>query len=140
MYVAGEFTNATQSDASDLIVNNIAKWNGSQWSNINTTNVIGVDSYINSLFIKNNKVYIGGRFTSSGDISANYFSVYDINKNIWDNLSSTFNNMVNSVFVDSNDIIYSGGSFGLPFGSISKYSSQTITRNIIIPNKINKKI
>ena len=59
LYVGGTFNNA-----GGVTVKNIAKWNGSNWSDV----LGGVGHYgvVNSLAVFNNELYVGGNFDTAG--------------------------------------------------------------------------
>ncbi len=70
VYVAGRFTTA-----GGVRVNNIAKWNGSAWSalgnGISGEPARGVPAYAYALAVSGSEVYVGGSFTTAGEIAAN---------------------------------------------------------------------
>lgn len=78
IFVAGQFT---MSDST--VLNNIAKWdlNTSEWSplldNSTSETINGVGSTVMTLQFYDNKLYIGGWFTSAGPLSVNGIAMWD---------------------------------------------------------------
>jgi len=112
VYAGGDFT-----DASGLTVNNIAMWDpiGLTWSALGT-GTDGVDNAVYTIAIdSNNNVYVGGIFTSAGNLSANYIAKWD--GTIWSQLISSgdinpgLNSVVNSLSIDSGNNVFIGGIF-----------------------------
>ncbi|MCI0394524.1 MAG: FG-GAP-like repeat-containing protein, partial [Chloroflexi bacterium] len=80
VYVGGRFNQVTQPDGQHLPVNNIARWDGSQWYSLGTG--VREDGYddpnglrparVNAIAVgSNGYVYVGGRFSIAGDRRAN---------------------------------------------------------------------
>jgi hypothetical protein len=130
LYVGGYFTTVMNFGSSPVTANYIAKLTAGVWSPVIVNGVNGVNDVIEELYYNNGKLYVGGNFTSAGDISSNYFSVYD--GNTWNNLDSTFNNSVASV-VSSNGDLYVSGLFTSPFNRITKYTEVIINKTFYIP-------
>ena len=106
LYVGGNFTYAA---GSSVTVNNIALWNGSNWSAL-PGGAAGTNGIVNSMSLNGTLLYLGGAFTTSSTLNTNYFSVWDITTSKWSSCSYYLNNSVQSVFYNSN-IIYLGGTF-----------------------------
>lgn len=62
LYVGGFFTNA-----GGVAVNNIAKWDGSNWSALGS----GINGQVNALAVSGTNLYVGGGFTSAGGVAVN---------------------------------------------------------------------
>jgi hypothetical protein len=69
LYVTGLF-----SSAGTINANNIAKWNGSTWSNIGnglSTGTVSVPNYGLSLANYSSELYVGGKFSTAGTVAVN---------------------------------------------------------------------
>ena len=111
LYAGGEFT-----DAGDVAANHIAKWDGTQWSPLGN-GVGGVsqpDIYALTMFNDGTgpALYVGGRFTTAGDVTANRMAKWDGVQ--WLPLASGMNGSV-SVLTRFDDgtgsALYAGGTF-----------------------------
>ena len=87
LYVGGEvgFTVVDQ-----VIVNSIAKWNGSTWSSLRS----GMDNAVYALAVFDNALYAGGSFTTAGGVTANRIARW--NGATWSPLIVGAQNGVNS--------------------------------------------
>lgn len=118
LYVGGSFTNAGGN-----VTNNIAYWNGSQWTGLQNGTASN-DIYsglINTMKVFSNTLYLGGHFTSSGGSSANGIATY--NGTSWGTLGSGVSG--NNPYVLSLDVynsnIYIGGSFTSPGNYVAEW-------------------
>ena len=116
------FAGGNFSEVSDVIVaSNIAKWNGNSWSALISVGIAGVDSEVRSLAVDGSDLYVGGDFTTAGNVTVNHIAKWDINTNSWSALSSEgqigVNNSVYALAVDGNDL-YAGGVFTTAGGGI----------------------
>lgn len=103
VYAGGFFTKAGNAN-----VNNIAKWNGSDWSALGG----GVDSQVAAIAVNGTNVYVGGSFVMAGGATAN--AVARWNGVDWSALGSGIggaSDYVNAVAVAPNGDVYAGGSF-----------------------------
>ncbi len=71
VYVGGDFSQVTNPDGTSASVNNIARWDGSQWGDVGQ-GVVN-DGFggarlaqVNAITIDGSNVYVGGRFTRAG--------------------------------------------------------------------------
>ncbi|WP_236285710.1 InlB B-repeat-containing protein, partial [Paenibacillus allorhizoplanae] len=114
VYAVGNFTTAGGNPAT-----NIAKWNGSQWSNLGT----GLNSYVFAVAASGSDVYAGGIFSTAGGNSAN--SIAKWNGNSWSSLGTGTNGTVYAIAVSGTDV-YVAGSFttfgGITVNSIAKWN------------------
>jgi hypothetical protein len=118
IYVGGSFGQLTKSDGTSLTVNNIAKWDGTQWSALGS----GLTNIVFSIVIdSNDNIYAGGSFTTLADgTTVNYIAKWDGTQ--WSALGSGLNGSVKYLAIDSNDHIYACGYF--------TYAGDTTVNNI----------
>ncbi len=73
LYVGGNFTTAGGNT-----VNNIAKWNGSSWSALISSNgVNGLNGTVAALAVIGTDLYVGGWFTTAGGVQAENIAKWD---------------------------------------------------------------
>ncbi len=122
LYVGGSFTQAGTTSA-----NNIAKWDGSNWSALGS----GVDGganppYVKAVAAKNGQVYVGGTISTAGGVSAAGIARWDGTN--WLPLASGFTGSINAISVEGSDV-YVGGSFtsigGISASAIAKWDGAT---------------
>lgn len=113
LFTGGDFTRA---DGNKIVVNRIAKWDGTNWSALST----GTDSTVRAMTVFDDgtgfgeSLYIGGIFTTAGSINANRIAMWD--GAFWFSLDG---GMGNPVFGLSSaqqistvgPAVYAGGSF-----------------------------
>ncbi len=101
VYVGGSFTRA-----GNVITSNIAKWNGTYWSNLHT----GLNGPVFSIAVSNGWVYAGGAFLdASGNVYADRIAKWSGSS--WYPLSGTvLNNTVRAIAISGSDV-YVGGEF-----------------------------
>jgi hypothetical protein len=109
VYVGGQFI-----QAGGLPANNIAKWNGLNWSSLGSGANNGVNGTVFALALLGaSNVYIGGAFSQAGGLQAN--GVAKWNGSVWSSLGTSTNNGVNgavvALAVAGNGDVYVGGSF-----------------------------
>jgi hypothetical protein len=126
VYAGGSFTNA-----GDIAVNNIAKWNGSAWSPLgsgmgNLNGIPTVPPAVKALAVSGGEVYAGGYFDTAGGIAANCIAKWD--GNAWSALGlgvggETIPYVLALAVSGSN--VYAGGFFttagGNPATNIAKW-------------------
>ena len=59
--------------AGSTIVNNIARWDGSNWSALGS----GTNGEVTSIAISGTDIFIGGQFTMAGGVAANYVAKWN---------------------------------------------------------------
>lgn len=140
LYLGGNFSVAND-NGSTIFANNLVRYSfgSGNWSTLVTSAGNGANSEIYALTKIGSSVYIGGRFTSIGGISANYVARYDTLSGIWSSLGSGGGNGVNEVVLDLFPLgtdLYVGGGFtsanvggtsasAIPAGYIAKYNTVT---------------
>ncbi|MFG0283170.1 MAG: hypothetical protein ACF8R7_02010 [Phycisphaerales bacterium JB039] len=76
LYVGGSFTTA-----SGRVVNNIAKWDGVEWTPLEGPTGVGVDDQVQGMAVFDDgtgaALYVGGRFQSAGGVTVNYVAKWD---------------------------------------------------------------
>lgn len=105
IYAGGQFTYAGEGPA--VTVNNIAKFNGTEWNALDS----GTDGTVRSIAIDGSNIYAGGQFTHAGDpaVTVNYIAKFDGTN--WTDLASGMNSSpVYSVLISGSDI-FAAGSF-----------------------------
>lgn len=123
VYVGGNFTTA-----GGVVVNSIAKWDGSNWSALGTGifTSYGFAGTVYSIAISGNNVYVGGMFSLAGGTSANNIAKW--NGNSWSALSSGTDGSVYALAANGTDV-YVGGYFysagGVAVNSIAKWNGST---------------
>ena len=123
LYAGGEFTTA-----GGVKANNIAKWDGSEWTALGT----GIDGLVVSLAVFDDgsgggpALYAGGAFTTAGGVTANHIAKW--NGSTWSSLGTGLNGDF-SVFVSSLAVfddgsaggpaLYAGGRFDVAGGAVA---------------------
>ncbi|MFY9609466.1 MAG: hypothetical protein WAU45_12730 [Blastocatellia bacterium] len=110
-YIGGNFFAAGGTSA-----NNIARWNGSEWSALgsgvegclNSNPGFSCSPYVATIAMKGKDLYAGGRFTTAGGVSANNIARWDGES--WHALGSGANGLVMKLAVHG-DWVYAGGTF-----------------------------
>ena len=122
IYVGGDFITA-----GGVIVNNIAKWDGTKWSALGTGVFSQYGSSIQALAMDGaGNLYAGGSFTNAGGVLANNIAKWD--GTTWSALGTApdfgVSNTVNALAVDGGNL-YAGGNFttagGVPVNRIAKW-------------------
>jgi len=76
LYAGGSFASAN-----GLIVNYVARWDGTAWSPLNGPSGTGVDSSVNALAVFDDgsgpALYVGGRFETAGGVTVNRIARWD---------------------------------------------------------------
>ena len=109
VYVGGTF-NSVEGTAAD----NIAVWNGTNWSALE----LGVDGRVQAISASGTDVYVGGEFTAAGGSAASNIAKWD--GATWSPLGSGLNGLVRSL-AWSPAGVYAGGDFFLAGGKPSHH-------------------
>ncbi|GAB2711756.1 hypothetical protein GCM10011495_18860 [Hymenobacter frigidus] len=108
VYMAGVFE-----QAGGVVVNHIAKWDGTAWSTLGTGLTNGVNggrAAVRSLALANNgDLYVGGRFLQSSGVVTN--NVTRWNGTTWNTLGTGLNSYVDALALGTNGQLYVGGEF-----------------------------
>jgi hypothetical protein len=120
LYAGGWFTNA-----GGVAANNVAKWNGTNWSALGSdfrgTEDYGLGPAIYALAIVGSNLYAGGAFTNVGGVAANNVAKWDGNG--WSALGSGVDNIVEALAV-SGGALYAGGWFSTAGGNAANCIAQ----------------
>lgn len=81
LYVGGAFTSVVKNNN----IKYIAKWNGSTWSALGTVSGDGIGTVVGTLTPVGNDLYVGGRFTTLGNVKAN--SIIKWSNGRWENFA-----------------------------------------------------
>jgi hypothetical protein len=132
--VGGWFTSA-----GGVSANNVARFNTqtNTWSTLGTGSSNGVNDEVRELAVVGNEVYVGGRFTSAGGVSANRVARFNTQTNTWSTLGTGSSNGVSGILasvlalaVVGNEV-YVGGAFtsagGVSANSVARFNTQTNT-------------
>ena len=119
VYIGGTFNTA-----GNISAQNIARWNGSNWTTLGT----GANGTINALALTSNgDLYAGGNFTEIGGVSANNIARW--NGSTWQALNNGANGPVLAMAADANGGLYIAGTFeqvnGIPANNIAFYNNNT---------------
>jgi hypothetical protein len=109
VYVGGTFKTA-----GDSTVNNIAEWDGSQWSPLGAGIRGGLEQVLALGAIEAGKLFVGGNFNTAGSVQASNAALWDGHS--WSTLGLGTNREVSTIAVDGNVVYLGGSSFTLPSG------------------------
>ncbi len=104
LYIGGNFDTA-----GGVVVNNIARWNGTYWSSMGS----GTDDAVNALAVSGNDLYVGGAFDTAGEVTATNVARWDGSS--WSAVGSGTNSSVFALAVSGGEL-YVGGTFTLAGG------------------------
>ncbi len=89
--------------AGSVAANNIAKWNGTQWSAIAGS---GANDEVRCMYVFNGDLYVGGSFGNIGGVTAN--GIAKFNGTTWSQLGSGSNAPVNGISHYGNELFITG--------------------------------
>jgi hypothetical protein len=107
VYVGGAF-----STAGNIAADNIAKWDGTNWSPLGT----GLNYSPNAFVVYANELYVAGSFTIAGGISVNRIAKWDGTS--WSSVGSGMNGVIFCLAVYNGEL-YAGGSFSSAGGVLA---------------------
>jgi hypothetical protein len=129
--VGGGFTSAGGVSASC-----VARFNTqtNTWSTLGTGSSNGVNNLVLALAVVGNEVFVGGRFTEAGGVSANNVARFNTQTNTWSSLGTGSSNGVNdgvrALAVVGNEVVV-GGEFtsagGVSANRVARFNTQTNT-------------
>jgi hypothetical protein len=153
LYVGGEFqTVKDTTNTTDLSVKRVAIWDitNSIWRQFGNSSFGGPDNSVHSLALdpSNNKLYVGGQFSSFRDTSntvsliANKIAIWDISNSIWRQFgNNNFNGLDGPAYAMEIDIsrnqLYIGGDFT---GSLNGINSVLNNTRYIVNWDINNNV
>lgn len=138
LFVGGDFVYALQTPDDFLLVDNIAKWDGTTWSEVGGGVNPGMSGSIYDTIVFDDgdgpALYVGGRFTTAGDIVVSNISRWDGIS--WSNVGGGITGGENAavrtmaVFDDgTGPALHVGGLFtdagGIPVANIAKWNGVT---------------
>jgi len=117
LYAGGRFTRATNSGVLAVVVNRVAKWDGSNWSGFGA----GVNNWVYALAVSRSDLYVGGDFIWPGGSEAKYIAKWDGSS--WSALGSGVGGVDPRVvaLLVSGDDLYAGGGFTTAGGKVSAH-------------------
>ena len=106
LYAAGQFNKA-----GGILVNNIAKWNDTSWSDVGG-GISGTSYTVQALTVYNGALYAAGRFDLAGGVHVNHIAKWDGSQ--WSDVGGgirTYN--VNNIYTmtSHNGLLFVGGTF-----------------------------
>ena len=113
IYVGGWFNKLGNNST---IANRVAKWDGSNWSELTDGVINGVNNQVAALAISGGDLYAGGNFTFLGDGTTPAKRIAKWNGSNWSSLTGSGINGVNgavSVITVTATDVYAGGNFTL---------------------------
>ena len=121
LYAGGTFTNAE-----GMPVNCVAKWNGTNWTNLGN-GVTGTDTYNNISYVcdvvyDGTSLFAGGSFTNAGGVAVNRMAKWDGTS--WTNLGSGMDHVVFTLAHDGTNL-FAGGFFTSPGHSVAKWNGSS---------------
>ena len=122
LYVGGYFTRATNTGGSAVTVNCIARWNGSNWSALDS----GMNLGVLALAVSGADLYAGGEFTVAGGTPASFISKW--NQSNWLALGSGMNAAVQALATSDNNL-YVGGHFTTAGNALANHITKWDGRN-----------
>lgn len=122
LYVGGAFVTAGHAE-----VNGVARWDGHQWSGLTDAGGTGIGGSfspaVNALVVYDGALYVGGNFTTAGNIAANNIARWD--GSTWSALGAGADSWVYSLAV-YDDTLVAGGFFthvdGTPASHIASWN------------------
>ncbi len=121
-------------------VNNIVRYNiaTNTWSALGSGSSNGVNNEVYTLAVMGSEVYVGGRFTQAGGVSANRVARFNTNTNTWSVLGTSTSNGVNSevrALAVTESEVYVGGNFtqagGVSANRVARFNTNTNTWSVL---------
>jgi probable HAF family extracellular repeat protein len=104
LYAAGNF-----SQAGGVAVNNIAQWDGTNWTPLGTGTTNGLNGTVYSLLLDSaGELVVGGSFAQAGGVAATNIAIWD--GHAWSALAGGVNGHVLALAASGTDL-YAGGAF-----------------------------
>ncbi len=127
IYVGGEFVGTSSAD-----LQRVARWDGSRWTALGTTSVVGVNNTVFDIAVSGRDIYVAGLFNRAGTLIAFGAAHWDIGTRTWHSLNIDAGNGINgpvyAIAVNGADV-YVGGRFtavgGIRVGSVARWNSIT---------------
>lgn len=126
LYVGGSFTNACGISA------NLVKWDGTNWSALGSGLGGGgwpqthIRPTVSAMAVSGSDLYVGGWFTTAGDVEANYVAKWDGSS--WSAVGSGMDRAVGALAISGTEL-YAGGRFttadGIVCNGIAKWDGNS---------------
>lgn len=127
IYIGGNFTQSTTGNTCNYIAAYISGIAGYDWISLGT----GTNGPINTMVLRNGKLYVGGKFTMAGSVGVSNIAVYDITLGQWQALAAGINDEVLALAFYNNEL-YAGGKFSTAVTKWNGTAWQTINNNMIL--------
>lgn len=114
LYVGGDFLTA-----GGVMVNRIARWDGSTWSALGS----GMNGSVYALAVHGTDVYAGGNFSTAGGVAASNIAKWSTASGTWSALGAGASSTVRALAV-SGGSVYAGGNF---IGGVARWDTATST-------------
>lgn len=115
IYAAGDFTDAGGSGA-----DYIAKWDGSNWSVLQSATAINGPVFALAVG-PDGRIYVGGNFTNAGgDANADYVAVYNPATNTYSALGTGLDAVCNALAFTPSGTLYATGGFATAGGGAAR--------------------
>jgi hypothetical protein len=101
-----------------IVLNNIAKWDGTSWSSLDTGLTVGnlpnLTPSVYALAVHGTDLYVGGFFFKAGNVDVRHIAKWDGTQ--WSTVGPGFNDNVQALAFAGNDL-YAGGRFTKIWGA-----------------------
>jgi len=116
LYAGGSFTTASEGGSCAHIAVYLSGFAGWFWAPVGD----GVNGNVHAMLVHNNKLYVGGDFTTANGNAANHIAAYNLQNNEWETVGS-LDGSVKTLAVFNNEL-FAGGSFT---GLVSKWNGSS---------------
>ncbi|MBX7183137.1 MAG: T9SS type A sorting domain-containing protein [Bacteroidia bacterium] len=130
LYAGGDFTLNNDGISCQHVAAYMSGFAGWFWMDLGSN----CNGKVNTMLIHNNRLYIGGEFTSVNGQSANHMAVYDLGSGQWSSMGS-LDGTVNTIGLYNNEL-YAGGRFT---GMLAKWDGnawQEVNQGFLYGNEV----
>jgi hypothetical protein len=125
LHVGGSF-----SDIADVPLNNLARWDGTDWQTVGSNQHDGVNGSVYTLASRDGLLYVGGEFDTAGTLPVGNIALWDGIR--WNTLGSGTNGRIRALLVEPRDL-FAGGSFALAGGKPALHVARWTTEPSSVP-------